>query len=213
MSSSKSRRLEVLRVLRERSERLFRRIFIAQTPTSTFIRPELDNTNMAGRSMKPASRLCSGCGKPLASCLCACLSIVSFKPAKATHKSTPKPGHLSVNKPLKTPSDLVVLWENSLHRWDLLRKTWNTIALTVPVQADTESRWMWVQDWLFCSGGDLSLGRGQDGSGIRSAYSVGASGKVRSLVDMSTQRGCHGLWWNRASKVFVFGGNCPVRPQ
>lgn len=164
---------------------------------------------MDRKGIQRAFHLCPSCHKPPATCLCACLSIVSLSKAI---KSSPKP--VTINHlPLRTPSDLVVLWENSLNRWDLLCKQWKNFTLTASVQVDTESRWMWVQDWLFCCGGKLSLGRGQDCSGIRSAYSVRTSGKVDILADMITSRGCHGLWWGHTSKIYVFGGNYPLRPQ
>lgn len=133
---------------------------------------------------------------------------MSFKAAGVVSKSSGKALQQQVQ------SDLVVIEGRLLNRWDLLRKTWTHIPLTTEVEVDTESRWMWVEDWLFCSGGDYYLGLGRDYKGIRSTYSIKSDGKAIKLADMITPRGCHGLWWDRMrSKIVVFGGINLYRPQ
>ena len=89
------------------------------------------------------------------------------------------------------------------------RMTWLAFPLASPISVDHGSRYVWVEEGLFCSGGRDYTGWNERESGRREAYILSEAEEwgVRRLADMLEVRWYHGLWWLKGQQtVFVFGG-------
>jgi serine/threonine protein kinase len=111
-------------------------------------------------------------------------------------------------RPTEDLSGLASVWENRIKIIDFSRMRWVSSPLSSPIDIGEQSRYVWVDTGLFCSGGTQSLGQQSERS-KQDAYLLkpGREWAVTRLADMITSRHSHGLWWYQAQrKVMVFGG-------
>jgi len=108
------------------------------------------------------------------------------------------------------PKPLVYVETNRIKVFSLEKMTWSLLPLTSTVETDRGSRYVWTDSALFCSGGNGSVGGGDQWVGMREAYLLteGKQWTVTRLPDMRVARFGQGLWWLAARRsVLTFGGS------
>lgn len=87
------------------------------------------------------------------------------------------------------------------------RMQWDIFPLASPVPVDKFSRYVWVAEELFCSGGGTAYAGWPFGKREAFLLSSGEEWSVTQLPNMLMPRSDQGLWWCAAkSSVLVFGG-------
>jgi hypothetical protein len=131
--------------------------------------------------------ICSICGLPTA---------CSHPSSCALFSSDPR---------FQASQPLVSMESTQIKVFDFIHLEWDVHLLAMPTYMDSNSRYLWVDEGLFCSGGMCSLGFGE---GKQKALILRRGDwAMTQLADMLIPRLFHGLWWLPARRsVLVFGG-------
>ena len=104
--------------------------------------------------------------------------------------------------------ELVCVERTAVKVFDFKAKQWDTIAVEGEgLQVDEGSRYVCVEEQVFCSGGRTYLGTGT-GRGCSTAYFLRFDGSFTPLQAMTFPRFHHGLFHSSVHKsIFTFGGS------
>ena len=114
-------------------------------------------------------------------------------------------------RPDQPVKPLCYVTNHQLKLFYLSTHTWQSIVIDESISVDTSTRYIWLDDDLFSSGGSGHLGHHPCG---QRAHLLGPQWTLTKLADMMTSRYNHGLWWHRPElKVLIFGGYSKIHSR
>ena len=147
----------------------------------------------------PIEVICIICGQPA----------TRQVPSLCSHTVVTETTTPSYNFEAHHSHQLVSLESMQVKVFNFTQQEWDIHPLPRLIDMDMNSRYLWVDSGLFCSGGMHSLGFG---AGRQKAYLLGIGDwAVTQLADMLNPRLFHGLWWLPARHlVLAFGGKVHI---